>query len=436
MIYSEAIDYLYRQAPMFQQHGAKAYKSGLENTVALDAVFNHPHRAYKTIHVAGTNGKGSTSHLLASVLQCAGYKVGLYTSPHLRDFRERIRVNGTMISEQAVVAFVEAHQALVEELQPSFFEITTALAFRYFAQQQVDVAVIEVGLGGRLDCTNIIAPELAIITNISLDHTDLLGDTLEKIAAEKAGIIKKNTPIVIGEVYKDSVAQVFKNRAQQQNAPITFAQDCQHIIKHTLLYNGKWLLSTYDYGDICDELGGNVQYKNAATVFESIRQLKQLGFQISDYAVHTGFEHVIEQTGLMGRWQLLQNTPRIICDTGHNIGGWQYLGKQLEEEVKHYRHLFLVVGMMADKDVDGVLELMPKKAVYFFTQAAIGRAMKAQTFAEKGVSHGLKGYTCQTVSEALSLAQQAASEEDMIFIGGSTYVVSEALPLLNQKNNN
>jgi len=436
MTYDETVHYLYTCMPAYEHLGPSAYKPGLDTSIALDNLLRNPHRDYKTIHVAGTNGKGSVCHLLAAILHLAGYKVGLYTSPHLVDFRERIRVNGQMISKEYVIDFVKRYSNLFEPLKPSFFELTSTLAFDYFRSMKIDVAIIETGLGGRLDSTNIISPVLSVITNISLDHIQFLGNTEEKIAFEKAGIIKENTPIVIGEVYKDSVAHVFKNRAQQQNAPITFAQDCQHIIKHTLLYNGKWLLSTYDYGDICDELGGNVQYKNAATVFESIRQLKQLGFQISDYAVHTGFEHVIEQTGLMGRWQLLQNTPRIICDTGHNIGGWQYLGKQLEDEIKHYRHLFLVVGMMADKDVDGVLELMPKNAVYFFTQAAIGRAMKAQTFAEKGVSHGLKGYTCQTVSEALSLAQQAASEDDMIFIGGSTYVVSEALPLLNQKNNN
>jgi len=436
MTYDETVHYLYTCMPAYEHLGPSAYKPGLDTSIALDNLLRNPHRDYKTIHVAGTNGKGSVCHLLAAILHLAGYKVGLYTSPHLVDFRERIRVNGQMISKEYVIDFVKRYSSLFEPLKPSFFELTSTLAFEYFRFMEVDVAVIETGLGGRLDSTNIITPVLSIITNISLDHIEFLGNTEEKIAFEKAGIIKENTPIVIGEVYKDSVAQIFKNKAQQHNAPITFAQDCQHIIKQTLLYNGKWLLSTYDYGDICDELGGNVQYKNAATVLESIKQLKRLGFQIADDTVHAGFEHVIEQTGLMGRWQLLQNAPRIICDTGHNIGGWQYLGKQLEEEVKHYRHLFLVVGMMADKDVDGVLELMPKKAVYFFTQAAIGRAMKAQTFAEKGVSHGLKGYTCQTVSEALSLAQQAASEDDMIFIGGSTYVVSEALPLLNQKNNN
>ena len=291
MTYDETVHYLYTCMPAYEHLGPSAYKPGLDTSIALDNLLRNPHRDYKTIHVAGTNGKGSVCHLLAAILHLAGYKVGLYTSPHLVDFRERIRVNGQMISKEYVIDFVKRYSNLLEPLKPSFFELTSTLAFDYFRSMKIDVAVIETGLGGRLDSTNIITPVLSVITNISLDHIQFLGNTEEKIAFEKAGIIKKNTPIVIGEVYKDSVAQVFKNRAQQQNAPITFAQDCQHIIKHTLLYNGKWLLSTYDYGDICDELGGNVQYKNAATVFESIRQLKQLGFQISDYAVHTGFEH-------------------------------------------------------------------------------------------------------------------------------------------------
>ena len=436
MTYDETVHYLYTCMPAYEHLGPSAYKPGLDTSIALDNLLGNPHRDYKTIHVAGTNGKGSVCHLLAAILQQSGYKVGLYTSPHLVDFRERIRVDGEMISKEYVIDFVERYSNSFEPLKPSFFELTSTLAFDYFRSMKVDIAVIETGLGGRLDSTNIISPILSIITNISMDHIQFLGNTEEQIAFEKAGIIKESTPIVIGEVYKDSVAQVFKDKSERQNAPISFAQDGGHIIGHTLLYNGKWLLKTADYGEMCDELGGNVQYKNAATVLESIKQLKKLGFLITDKAVHEGFEHVIEQTGLMGRWQLLQNEPHTICDTGHNIGGWQYLGKQLEEETKHYKHLFMVVGMMADKDVDGVLELMPKNAVYFFTQAATDRAMKAKTFAEKGAAHGLKGYTCQTAGEAMRLARQAASKEDMIFIGGSTYVVAEALPLLEQKNYN
>lgn len=436
MTYDETVHYLYTCMPAYEHLGPSAYKPGLDTSIALDDLLENPHRDYKTIHVAGTNGKGSVCHLLAAILQQAGYKVGLYTSPHLVDFRERIRVNGQMISKEFVIDFVERYSSLFEPFKPSFFELTSSLAFDYFRSMNVDIAVIETGLGGRLDSTNIISPILSIITNISLDHMQFLGNTEEQIAFEKAGIIKENTPIVIGEVYKDTVARVFKDKAKQLHAPITFAQDGGHIFDYTLLDNGKWLLNTSDYGDVCDELGGSVQYKNAITVFEAIKQLKQLGFQIADNMVRAGFEHVIEQTGLMGRWQILQDKPRIICDTGHNIGGWQYLGKQLKEEAEHYKHLLMIIGMMADKDVDGVLKLMPPKAIYFFTQAATDRAMKAETFAEKGAAHGLKGYTCQTVGEALKLAQQSASKEDMIFIGGSTYIVAEALPLLHQEKYN
>jgi len=407
MIYSEAIDYLYRQAPMFQQHGAKAYKSGLENTVALDAVFNHPHRAYKTIHVAGTNGKGSTSHLLASVLQCAGYKVGLYTSPHLRDFRERIRVNGAMISEQAVVAFVEAHQALVEELQPSFFEITTALAFRYFAQQQVDVAVIEVGLGGRLDCTNIIAPELAIITNISLDHTDLLGNTLEKIAAEKAGIIKPNTPVVIGETQPES-APIFRNVARAQNAPILFAET--ELVGNPL--------------PTC-ALKGIYQVKNSRTVLVALAQLHQKGFDITDAAIEQGFLEVVERTGLQGRWQVLGNKPTIVCDTGHNEGGIRLVVEQLAQQ--SFERLHIVFGMVSDKKIDHVLALLPKNAVYYFTKAHIPRALDEKILQAQAATFGLAGTSYTSVNEALEAAKKNASERDFIFVGGSNFVVAEII---------
>ena len=407
MIYSEAIDYLYRQAPMFQQHGANAYKSGLENTVALDAVFNHPHRAYKTIHVAGTNGKGSTSHLLASVLQCAGYKVGLYTSPHLRDFRERIRVNGAMISEQAVVAFVEAHQALVEELQPSFFEITTALAFRYFAQQQVDVAVIEVGLGGRLDCTNIIAPELAIITNISLDHTDLLGNTLEKIAAEKAGIIKPNTPVVIGETQPES-APIFRNVARAQNAPILFAET--ELVGNPL--------------PTC-ALKGIYQVKNSRTVLVALAQLHQKGFDITDAAIEQGFLEVVERTGLQGRWQVLGNKPTIVCDTGHNEGGIRLVVEQLAQQ--SFERLHIVFGMVSDKKIDHVLALLPKNAVYYFTKAHIPRALDEKILQAQAATFGLSGTSYASVNEALEAAKNNASERDFIFVGGSNFVVAEII---------
>jgi len=407
MNYSEAIDYLYRQAPMFQQHGAKAYKSGLENTVALDAVFNHPHRAYKTIHVAGTNGKGSTSHLLASVLQCAGYKVGLYTSPHLRDFRERIRVNGTMISEQTVVDFVEAHQALVEELQPSFFELTTALAFQYFAQQQVDVAVIEVGLGGRLDCTNIISPVLSVITNISLDHTDLLGDTLEKIAVEKAGIIKPNTPVIIGETQPE-LAPVFVQIARDKNAPILFADE---------IMAGKNVpLSA---------LKGNYQIKNSRTVLVALRQLQKLGFRITEADIELGFLEVVERTGLQGRWQVLGTKPTIVCDTGHNEGGVRFVVEQLAQQ--SFERLHIVFGVVSDKKVDHILSLLPKNATYYFTKAQIPRALDEKGLQVQAAEFGLLGSTYSSVNEALEAAKRSASERDFIFIGGSNFVVAEII---------
>jgi dihydrofolate synthase/folylpolyglutamate synthase len=335
MTYDETVHYLYTCMPAYEHLGPSAYKPGLDTSIALDNLLENPHRDYKTIHVAGTNGKGSVCHLLAAILQQSGYKVGLYTSPHLVDFRERIRVDGKMISKECN-RFRKRYSSSFEPLKPSFFELTSTLAFDYFRAMKVDIAVIETGLGGRLDSTNIISPILSIITNISLDHIQFLGNTEEQIAFEKAGIIKEKTPIVIGEVYKDSVAQVFKDKAKQLHAPLFFAQDGGHVTSHTLLYNGNWLLTTSDYGEIHDELGGSVQFKNAATVLEAIKQLKQTGLKITDKAVHEGFEHVIEQTGLMGRWQLLQNEPHIICDTGHNIGGWQYLGKQLEEENRHF----------------------------------------------------------------------------------------------------
>ena len=407
MIYSEAIDYLYRQAPMFQQHGAKAYKSGLENTLALDAYFNHPHRNYKTIHVAGTNGKGSTSHLLASILQVAGYKVGLYTSPHLRDFRERIRVDGTMISEQTVIDFVEAHQALVEELKPSFFELTTALAFQHFAQQHVDVAVIEVGLGGRLDCTNIIQPELSIITNISLDHTDILGDTLELIAAEKAGIIKQNTPVIIGETQPES-APIFRNVATHLNAPMVFADK---EFADTVLPN-------------C-ALKGICQDKNRRTVLAAVAQLQRQNFSITEQIIKQGFLEVVERTGLQGRWQVLSENPMVVCDTGHNEGGIRLVVEQLAQQT--FERLHIVFGMVSDKKIDQVLALLPKNAIYYFTKAQIPRALDENKLQAQAAVFGLVGATYASVNEALETAKKNASIADFIFVGGSNFVVAEII---------
>ena len=406
MTYTEAIDYLYAHAPMFQAHGRRAYKSGLDTTLALDAHFGHPHRAYRTIHIAGTNGKGSTSHLLASVLQCAGYRVGLYTSPHLRDFCERIRVDGATIPHERVAAFVADHRSLIDTLQPSFFEITTALAFLYFAERQVDVAVIEVGLGGRLDCTNIITPALSIITNISLDHTDILGDTIEKIAAEKAGIIKQRVPVVVGETQAET-APIFVAQAANAHAPIIFADQ----LPRTAL-------------PPC-ALHGHYQAKNLKTVLAAIEQLQQCGFDIAPQAIADGLLQVVERTHLQGRWQTLSENPTIICDTGHNAGGIRYVVEQLRQQ--KYEHLHIVFGMVKDKNIDAVLQMLPREATYYFTQAHIPRALDATLLQQQALSYGLCGSAYSDTRSALDAARRTATPDDLIFVGGSNYVIAEII---------
>lgn len=434
MTYEETLNYLYTSIPVFQHSGGSAYKPGLDTTIALDNYLGNPHKAYRTIHVGGTNGKGSTSHLLAAILRQSGYKVGLYTSPHLVDFRERIRVNGQMIPHDYVIDFVERHRAFFEPLHPSFFELTSAMAFDYFRSQEVDYAIIEVGLGGRLDSTNIITPILSVITNISLDHTQFLGDTVEKIAAEKAGIIKKNVPVVIGEADQEGVAQVFMETAKQVNTSIYFAQDTDVLKETHQTTSGRWVYESTDHGTLHGELGGIVQIKNATTVLTAVRILQANGVKIPTQAVRDGFEQVVELTGLMGRWQTLQSHPKVVCDTGHNVGGWQYLKSHLEEESKKHRKLFMVVGMVNDKDINSVLALMPKQAYYFFTQAAIQRAMPAEDFASLAYQHGLQGEVCSSVTTAIEKALAQAEETDMIFIGGSTFIVADALPIFINKS--
>lgn len=434
MTYEETLNYLYTSIPVFQHSGGSAYKPGLDTTIALDNYLGNPHKAYRTIHVGGTNGKGSTSHLLAAILRQSGYKVGLYTSPHLVDFRERIRVNGQMIPHDYVIDFVEHHRAFFEPLHPSFFELTSAMAFDYFRSQEVDYAIIEVGLGGRLDSTNIITPILSVITNISLDHTQFLGDTVEKIAAEKAGIIKKNVPVVIGEAEQEGVAQVFMETAKQVNTSIYFAQDTDVLKETHRTTSGRWVYESTDHGTLHGELGGIVQIKNAATVLTAVRILQANGVKIPTQAVRDGFEQVVELTGLMGRWQTLQSSPKVVCDTGHNVGGWQYLRSHLEEESKKHRKLFMVVGMVNDKDINSVLALMPKQAYYFFTQAAIQRAMPAEDFASLATQHGLQGEVCSSVPTAIEKTLAQAEETDMIFIGGSTFIVADALPIFINKS--
>lgn len=434
MTYEETLHYLYTSIPVFQHSGASAYKPGLDTSKALDDHLGNPHKAYKTIHVAGTNGKGSVSHLLAAILRQAGYKVGLYTSPHLVDFRERIRVNGQMISKEYVTDFVERHRLFFEPLHPSFFELTSTLAFDYFRAEKVDIAVIETGLGGRLDSTNIITPILSVITNISLDHTQYLGDTVEKIAAEKAGIIKSGVPALIGEVDTQHVAKVFTDKARQVGTTVYLAQEAQLMEESYLMDTGEWYFNSTEYGQLFGQLGGVVQGKNAQTVLGALNLLDSAGIDIPQEAVREGFEHVVELTGLMGRWQVLQEKPRVVCDTGHNVGGWEYLKLHLAQEQLIHPHLYMVVGMVNDKDINGVLEQMPKEAYYFFTQASIARALPAEEFATRAASHGLSGMVCHSVAEAVEKALVRATEEDMIFIGGSTFIVADALPLFNKAN--
>ena len=423
MTYKETINYLYTRTPMFQKVGQGAYKEGLENTYALDEHFGHPHTHYRTIHIAGTNGKGTCSHTLASVLQEAGYRVGLYTSPHLLDFRERIRVNGEMISEQRVIDFVEKEKDFFEPLYPSFFEVVTALAFKYFEEEKVDVAVIEVGLGGRLDCTNIIHPVLSLITNISFDHVALLGDTLEKIAGEKAGIIKKNVPVVIGENHPET-RPVFEAKAKEVGAPIIFAEDASELLYHRSNRNGGINYGTKSFGKIKSVLGGFCQTKNTNTILHALNILKDQ-FNLSEKNIQDGFKNVITNTHLMGRWQKLHDAPTVVCDTGHNIGGFQYITKQLRAQ--RCKTLRVVLGMVNDKDINGVLSLLPKNAVYYFTQASVKRALpheEIRTLAEK---HQLKGNSYPSVKEAVEVALSDASSEDFIYVGGSTFIVADLL---------
>lgn len=423
MTYQETINYLFTSAPLFQNVGGDAYKEGLYNTYQLDEHFGHPHQRYKTIHVAGTNGKGSCSHTLASILQASGLKVGLFTSPHLVDFRERIRVNGQMVSEEYVIDFVEQHRSFFEPLHPSFFELTTAMAFKYFAEQDVDVAVIEVGLGGRLDCTNIISPEVCVITNISFDHVAFLGNTLAKIAREKAGIIKRNTPVVIGETVKET-RPVFEAKATEVNAPIYFAEKEKEILKHRFNAKGGITYQTAKYGKVIGELGGYCQQKNASTILCAISRLKERRFRISDENIREGFSHVCEMTGLMGRWQTLNAAPKVVCDTGHNVGGFRWITKQLN---KVHAPMRIVFGMVNDKDISGVLSMMPKHATYYFCQASVKRALPHEDIKQKAKAYGLEGNSYPTVAQAYKAALADAQAEDFIYVGGSSFVVADLL---------
>ena len=423
MTYQETITYLYNSAPLFQNIGQGAYKEGLYNTYALDEHCGHPHCSYKTIHVGGTNGKGSCSHTLAAILQEAGYKVGLYPSPHLIDFRERIRVNGTPACKQFVIDFVERERNFFEPLSPSFFELTTAMAFTYFAQEQVDVAIIEVGLGGRLDCTNIITPDLCIITNISLDHTQFLGSTTTSIAAEKAGIIKPCTPVIIGEATPET-RKIFTKKAANEGAPIVFAQDENALLSAKATQEGI-AYTTADYGTINGELAGEYQIKNTRTILTALRQLLKKDYKITKDDVQKGFANVCSLTGFMGRWQKIGDNPPTVCDAGHNIGGIEYVTHQLAQQ--ECDTLRIVFGMVSDKDITTVLSMMPRNAVYYFTQASIKRAMPADELRRKAAEYGLRGNSYPTVGCALEAARKEATEKDFIFIGGSCFIVADLL---------
>lgn len=424
MDYQSTVEYLYNSTPVFEHVGASAYKEGLSNTLALDEHFGHPHSHFLSIHVAGTNGKGSCSHTLASILQADGYKVGLYTSPHLVDFRERIRVNGKMIPKDYVVSFVRENRSFFEPLHPSFFELTTALAFKYFADEDVDIAVVEVGLGGRLDCTNIITPLLSIITNISFDHTQFLGDTLAKIAYEKAGIIKDGVPVVVGEDVPET-RPVFESRAETTRSTIVFAQDKPLIVSSKVNLSGGRDYKTRFFGDLHYELGGDYQDKNANTVLTACMELMNKDIIRDADSVAKGFANVCESTGLMGRWQKLSDKPVVICDTGHNVGGWQYLAPQIKAQPCKTRRI--VFGMVDDKDLDKVLSMMPRDAVFYWTQPSNKRAFPVERIAEEAAKIGLTGNAFKTVKEAYQKALSDSESDDFIFVGGSSYVVADLL---------
>ncbi|KQR71461.1 folylpolyglutamate synthase/dihydrofolate synthase family protein [Pedobacter sp. Leaf176] len=429
MNYQQTLDFLYSKLPMFTRVGASAFKKDLTNTIILCEALGNPQNKFKTIHVAGTNGKGSTSHMLASVLQAQGLKTGLYTSPHLKDFRERIRINGKMISKAEVKSFVAANKKLIYEIEPSFFEATVAMAFEHFAKHQVDIAVIEVGLGGRLDSTNIITPEISVITNISFDHTNMLGNTLQEIAGEKAGIIKKGIPVVIGETQSES-KPVFLKKAKDVNAPFFFADELLQA-KKILIKNSILQLSIHEgdelkYPNLKSDLTGLYQPKNIITVIKTLEILSQrTETKITKHAIYEGLKQVKKLTGLQGRWQTLGKNPLVICDTGHNEAGITEVIKNIEETP--YKNLHIVFGMVKDKDITRVLFLMPQHAQYYFCKPEIERGLDPNELQQQAAEFGLSGMVYNSVLEAKNSAIEKALKNDMVFIGGSTFVVAEAL---------
>lgn len=425
MTYQETLDYLFNALPMFQRIGAAAYRNDLSNTIALCAHLGNPENSLKCVHVAGTNGKGSTSHALCSVLMEAGYKVGLYTSPHLKSFTERIKINGKDIPENDVVEFVADNKAFLEELKPSFFEMTVGMAFWYFVKEKVDIAVIEVGMGGRLDSTNVVLPEVSVITNISFDHMQFLGNTLPLIAGEKAGIIKSKVPVVISQKQPESFP-VFQKKADEMQSPVFFAEDFIRVKRSGFNPRGKRSFEIFDEGKMYEieiDLQGNYQEKNLPGILQTIKILKSLGWKIEDDAEKNGLSHIVSNTGLRGRWQILGERPLTVCDTGHNEDGIRLIVDQIKE--LNFNKLFMVIGMVNDKDISKVLSLLPKNAWYFFCQATIPRAMDAEELSNKAFEEGLNGEIIRDVNLAIEKAKNLASEDDLIFIGGSTFVVAE-----------
>ena len=428
MNYEQTLEYLFQQLPMFQLIGNSAYKADLKDTIALDNYLGNPHKKFKTIHIAGTNGKGSTAHSLASILQESGLKVGLYTSPHYLDFRERIKINGEMVSKEFVVDFTAKHSDFFSKLSASFFQITVGMAFEYFAQQNVDVAIIEVGLGGRLDSTNIISPILSIITNIGYDHTQFLGTELIQIAGEKAGIIKKDIPVVIGET-KPEIKAVFSKKAQQIDAPIFFAE--HNISVKRFVYNAEnqLVFSVEKHGEILYNslvfgLSGEYQQFNIVTILQSLELLKK-NLEISEENIRSGLKNVVKNTGIMGRWQTLSENPKIICDAGHNYDGISNVVSQ----IKHlsYKKLHFVFGAVNDKDLSKILRILPPNAEYYFTKAQIPRSLNEKELNKQAQNYGLKGETFSTVEDALTSAINETEQNELIFIGGSTFIVAEAI---------
>lgn len=426
MTYEETLQFIYNRLPLFQVVGSSAYKVGLESMEKFDERLGHPHQAFKTIHIGGTNGKGSVSHTIASVLQSAGYKVGLFTSPHLKDFRERIRVNGKVVSEDFVIEFVEKHKLFFDEVYPSFFEVCVAMAFDYFRAEKVDIAVIEVGLGGRLDSTNIIKPILSLVTNVSYDHQDILGHTIPEITKEKAGIMKAGVPFIIGDdstevcaIMQEKAQSVPTTLFQARFLPIEFVkvEKDEDQIERQHFKIGEKIIRT--------PLLGNYQQQNMRTAWSAISLLQLLGLSISSEAIEHGFANVIEQTQLLGRWQTISYFPRIICDTGHNIAGISYVTKQLAR--MKYNQLRIVFGMVGDKDVSSVLSLLPKDAIYYFTKAQGKRAMSEKKLSELAAQYDLHGNCYKSVNQAYNAAKNEASQDDLIYIGGSTYVVAEII---------